>query len=79
MTPARRPSRDAQRHRPAPEVRGPSGGEYATLVMLLTFALIGTAMLISWVAERRGVAASGTLDDEGLADELGDDGTEPAG
>lgn len=55
---ARRPSRDAQRSKPEPDKLGPA--EYASLVLLLAAALVGTAMLISWLAESRGILAPGS-------------------
>lgn len=57
MTPPKRaPSR-----RSAPEnERGLSNGEYVVLVLILASALVGTAILISWLAEQRGMIPAGS-------------------
>lgn len=38
-----------------------SGGQYVALVLLVAVALVGTAILIGWAAERQGILAPGTV------------------
>lgn len=58
-----------------------SGADYVMLVALLAVALIGTAMMLSWLAERQGFLKPGTSG--GVSSEPADvadggmDGSEP--
>lgn len=48
------------RRQPPRAVEQLTTGEYATLVLVLTGALIGTAILVSWLTEQRGLLAPGS-------------------